>query len=221
MAAENCDIHEGDTIAVWGCGPVGLFAIWIALKLGAGKVIAIDRVPERLRLAREHLSAETLNYEEVDIPERLKELTGGRSPDAYIDAVGSEAHRVSMDHWVDMVKEKMLLATDRGHVLRQAIYSCRKGGMVSVPGVYGGALMKSRSDRHSVKLCRFAWGRRTFISICLGCSITYLTMRSTRHFLSHTACRLRRQQTCIGSFRTKKPIASRLCFPHRSNTETA
>jgi threonine dehydrogenase-like Zn-dependent dehydrogenase len=142
MAAENCDIQEGDTIAVWGCGPVGLFAIWSALKLGAGKVIAIDRVPERLRLAREHLGAETLNYEEVDIPERLNELTGGRGPDACIDAVGSEAHGVSMDHWVDMVKEKMLLATDRGHVLRQAIYSCRKGGTVSVPGVYGGFLDK-------------------------------------------------------------------------------
>lgn len=142
MAAENCDIQSGDTVAVWGCGPVGQFAIWSAYKLGAAKVIGIDRVPERLRLAREHLKAETVNYEEVDVFTTLQEMTSGRGPDACIDAVGSEAHGTSLDAWYDLAKEKVMLATDRGHVLRQIIHSCRKGGTVSIPGVYGGFLDK-------------------------------------------------------------------------------
>lgn len=142
MAAENCDIHEGDTVAVWGCGPVGQFAIWSAAKLGAAKVIAIDRFPERLRLAETHERVHTLNYEQVDVFESLKELTAGRGPDACIDAVGSEAHGTSLDHWYDLVKNKVFAETDRGHVLRQVIHSCRKGGTVSLPGVYGGFLDK-------------------------------------------------------------------------------
>lgn len=142
MAADNCDIQEGDTVAVWGCGPVGQFAIWSAVKMGAGKVIAIDRFPERLRLARTHERVETLNYEEVDVFETLKHMTAGRGPDACIDAVGSEAHGTSLDHWYDLVANKLMLETDRGHVLRQVINSCRKGGTVSIPGVYGGFLDK-------------------------------------------------------------------------------
>ena len=146
MAAENCDIREGDTVAIWGCGPVGLFAIWSALKLGAGKVIAIDRIDERLRLAdAQHVAdgrVKTLNYEKVDVFESLKEETAGRGPDSCIDAVGSEAHGTSLDHWYDLVKNKLLLETDRGHVLRQVLHSCRKGGTVSIPGVYGGILDK-------------------------------------------------------------------------------
>jgi len=159
MAAENCDIQPGDTVAVWGCGPVGQFAIWSAIKLGAGKVIAIDRFPERLRLAREYAGAETLNYEEVDLFEALKEKTGGRGPDACIDAVGTDAHGVSLDHWYDILKEKLMLETDRGHVLRQAIHSCRKGGVVSIPGVYGGFLDKVPVGAAFGKALRFRMGQ--------------------------------------------------------------
>jgi len=142
MAAENCNIKEGDTVAVWGCGPVGQFAMWSARKLGAGRVIGIDRFPERLRLAREYTGATTINYEEVDVFETLQEMTSGRGPDACIDAVGSEAHGLTLDAWYDLAKEKMMLATDRGHVVRQVIHSCRKGGTVSIPGVYGAFLDK-------------------------------------------------------------------------------
>ncbi len=140
MAAENCDIKEGagQTVAVWGCGPVGLFAIKSAFLLGAEQVIAIDRFPERLRLAEEW-GAETLNYSEIpDLIEVLKELTGGRGPDACIDAVGMEGHGVSLDALTDEVKQAMKVETGRPIALRQAIQACRKGGIVSVPGVYGG-----------------------------------------------------------------------------------
>ena len=142
MAAENCDIQPGDTIAVWGCGPVGLFAIKSAYLLGAERVIAIDQVPERLQMAKEQANAEVVNLGEVEVIETLKEMTGGRGPDACIDAVGLEAHGVSVDAIYDRVKAAALLATDRPHVLREAIQVCRKGGTVSIPGVYGGLLDK-------------------------------------------------------------------------------
>jgi len=142
MAAENCGIEEGDTVAVWGCGPVGQFAIWSAYKLGAAQVIGIDRFPERLRLARDYCNAKTINYEESDVFETLMEWTSGRGPDACIDAVGSEAHGTSLDSWYDLAKEKLNLVSDRGHVLREVIKACRKGGTVSIPGVYGGYLDK-------------------------------------------------------------------------------
>ena len=141
MAAENCDISEGDTIAVWGCGPVGLFAIASARLLGAGRVIAIDRFPERLRKARE-AGAETLNYESTDILSALKEMTGGRGPDACIDAVGMEAHLHGPVGAYDRVKQALRLETDRPSALREAIMACRNGGTLSVPGVYGGLLDK-------------------------------------------------------------------------------
>lgn len=142
MAAENCNIQPGDTVAVWGCGPVGQFAIKSAYLLGAERVIAIDQIPERLRMAREQGKAETLNFAEVDVFEQLKEMTGGLGPDACIDAVGLEAHGTSPDAIYDRVKAAMYLATDRAHALRQAINACRKGGTVSIPGVYGGFLDK-------------------------------------------------------------------------------
>lgn len=142
MAAENCDIEPGDTIAIWGCGPVGQFAIQSAWMLGAGRVIAIDNVPERLALARQAGEAETLNFADEDIFDALKEMTGGRGPDRCIDAVGMEAHGTSPDAVLDRVKAAAYLATDRPHVLRQAIHACRKGGTVSVPGVYGGFVDK-------------------------------------------------------------------------------
>jgi threonine dehydrogenase-like Zn-dependent dehydrogenase len=142
MAAENCNIQRGDTVAVWGCGPVGQFAIRSAYMLGADHVIAIDRIPERLQMARTQHQATVLDYQEVDVSEALHDLTGGRGPDACIDAVGMEAHGTSIDALYDRAKMAMFLATDRLHALRQAIQACRKGGTVSIPGVYGGLLDK-------------------------------------------------------------------------------
>ncbi|HEX6090252.1 MAG TPA: zinc-dependent alcohol dehydrogenase [Gemmatimonadales bacterium] len=143
MAAENCDIEPGDTVAVWGCGPVGQFAIVSAFLLGAGRVIAIDRFPYRLEMARKHTKAETINYEEVgDLSEALKELTGGRGPDRCIDAVGLEAHSPGFHGAYDRAKQAMRLESDRPSALREAIVNCRSGGTVSVPGVYGGLLDK-------------------------------------------------------------------------------
>jgi len=144
MAAENAEIEPGDTVAVWGCGPVGQFTIQSAWMFGAGRVIAIDRVPERLRMAEIHGRAETINFEETDgVYDRLMEMTGGRGPDRCIDAVGAEAHGTgSFDAVLDKAKASLMLGTDRPHVLREAIMCCRKGGTVSVPGVYVGLLDK-------------------------------------------------------------------------------
>jgi threonine dehydrogenase-like Zn-dependent dehydrogenase len=139
MAAENCDIQPGDTVAVWGCGPVGQFAIASANLLGAERVIGIDRFSERLQMASKKAGAtETINYEQTDVYETLMEITGGLGPDACIDAVGLEAHMPGVIGAYDRVKQAMMLESDRPHVLRQAIMACRKGGTVSVPGVYGG-----------------------------------------------------------------------------------
>jgi threonine dehydrogenase-like Zn-dependent dehydrogenase len=143
MAAENCDIQPGDTIAVWGCGPVGQFAIASAFLLGAERVIAIDRFPERLEMAAANSAAETLNYEDEDhLFEALREMTGGRGPDACIDAVGMEAHGTGIVAAYDQAKQAMMLETDRPLALREAILACRNGGTVSVPGVYGGFIDK-------------------------------------------------------------------------------
>ncbi len=141
MAAENCDIGPGDVVAIWGCGPVGLFAIQSAYLLGAERVIAIDRFPERLRLAGQ-LKAETINYEEINVLEALKQLTGGRGPDACIDAVGMEAHGVGMVAAYDTIKQAVRLESDRPIALREALMACRNGGTVSIPGVYGGFVDK-------------------------------------------------------------------------------
>jgi threonine dehydrogenase-like Zn-dependent dehydrogenase len=137
MAAENCDIEPGDTIAVWGCGPVGLFCIQSAFLMGAHRVIAIDHHPHRLDLAKS-MGAETLNYHDVKVREALHAMTGGIGPDAVIDAVGLESHGFTIDNVLDAVKATVKLGTDRPHVLREVILACRKGGRVSVPGVYGG-----------------------------------------------------------------------------------
>lgn len=142
MAAENCDIKPGHVVAVWGCGPVGQFAMQSAYLLGAEHVIAIDRFPERLRMAREQSKADTLNYEEVDIADALKEMTGGRGPHACIDAVGMEAHGMGMIGAYDRAKQVMNLETDRPNALREALMACRNGGTVSIPGVYGGYVDK-------------------------------------------------------------------------------
>ena len=137
MAAENADIEDGDTVAVWGCGPVGLFAIQSAFILGAHRVIAIDHYPTRLKLAKE-MGADILDYNEVDVRAALTEMTGGIGPDAVIDCVGMESHGIAIDNIMDTVKAHTFLTTERPHALRQAILACRKGGRVSIPGVYGG-----------------------------------------------------------------------------------
>src|SRR5829696_7502933 len=143
MAAENCDIQEGETVAVWGAGPVGQFAVKSAFMLGAEQVALIDHYEDRLELARqENENLMTINFDKEEVYDRLLELTGGRGPDSCIDAVGLEAHGTSPDALLDYAKAAVYLATDRPHALRQAIYCCRKGGTVSVPGVYGGFLDK-------------------------------------------------------------------------------
>jgi threonine dehydrogenase-like Zn-dependent dehydrogenase len=139
MAAENADIEKGDTVAVWGCGPVGQFAIQSAWMLGAGRVIAIDRVPERLRMAQKYGKAEVINFDEVTVYDKLQEMTKGRGPDRVIDAVGCEAHHAgAIDAVYDKAKTLIGLGTDRAHAIREAIMCCRKAGTVSIPGVYIG-----------------------------------------------------------------------------------
>lgn len=141
MAAENAMIEPGDTVAVWGCGPVGLFAVQSAVLQGAETVIAIDHHPHRLELAA-GFGAKTINFEQTHVLEALMEMTGGIGPDAVIDAVGMEAHGFSPDNVVDVIKQNIGPAADRGHAFRSALLACRKGGRVSVPGVYGGMLDK-------------------------------------------------------------------------------
>ena len=143
MAAENAEIAEGDTVAIWGGGPVGQLTIQCAWMLGAGRVILIEHVPERLAMGRTMGKAETIDFLNEDVYERLQEMTGGRGPDRCIDAVGAEAHGTgSFDAVLDKAKAAVKLGTDRPHVLRQAIFACRKGGTVSMPGVYVGLLDK-------------------------------------------------------------------------------
>ena len=143
MGAEMCDIQRGDTIAVWGCGPVGLFAIKSAFLLGAERVIAIDRFDYRLEMARSKCGAETVNYEQVEsVSETLKEMTAGRGPDACIDAVGLEAHGHGFEYLVDRTKQAVGMETDRPIAVREAIMACRNGGTISIIGVYGGLVDK-------------------------------------------------------------------------------
>ncbi len=137
MAAENAEIEKGDTVAVWGCGPVAQFTIQSAWMLGAGRVIAIDTVPERLEMARTHGNAETIDFMEGDVVEKLIDMTDGRGPDRCIDAVGAEAHASQpAKRVVDKALETLHLQANRPHALASAIQACRKGGTVSVPGVY-------------------------------------------------------------------------------------
>lgn len=143
MGAEMCDIRPSDVVAIWGAGPVGLFAAASARMLGAAKVIVIDRVEFRLELARRETGAETINYEHTDVREALEHLTGGRGPDACIDAVGMEAHHDNPAiHAYDRIKQATRLETERPHALRQAIMSVRNGGTLSIIGVYGGMMDK-------------------------------------------------------------------------------
>jgi threonine dehydrogenase-like Zn-dependent dehydrogenase len=143
MAAENCNIQPGDTVAVWGAGPVGLFAMKSAWLLGAGRVIAIDAVPGRLRKAHADCQAEVIDRRTADVLEVLDEMTAGRGPDSCIDAVGMEAHGATwLEHAYDRAKQALMISTDRPSVLREMMMACRKGGTLSIPGVYGGLLDK-------------------------------------------------------------------------------
>lgn len=141
MAIENAQIEPGDTVAIWGCGPVGLFAVQCAFVMGAERVIAIDHFPNRLELAR-GFGAEAINFEETQVYEALQDMTGGIGPDATVDCVGLEAHGAFADNVLDQIKVSTFLGTDRGHVIRQIIMATRKGGRVSMPGVYGGFVDK-------------------------------------------------------------------------------
>ncbi|KRR27647.1 zinc-dependent alcohol dehydrogenase [Bradyrhizobium retamae] len=142
QAAVQCDIQPTDTVAIWGCGPVGQMTVRSAVLLGAERVIAIDRLPERLSMAKAG-GAITINFEEESVVERLNELTGGKGPEKCIDAVGLEAHATgSVDSIYDRAKQAMMLETDRPHVLREMMYVCRPAGVLSIPGVYGGLLDK-------------------------------------------------------------------------------
>lgn len=142
QAAEQCNIHQGDTVAVWGAGPVGLLAMKSAAHMGAAKIVAIDKNPERLEMAFNHCQAETLNFEEDDVVEALHSMTGGRGPDSCIDAVGMESEGIGIEAVYDTVKQTLRLESDRPIALRQAIKACRKGGTISIPGVYGGFVDK-------------------------------------------------------------------------------
>lgn len=137
MGAENAEIKPDDTVAVWGCGPVGLFAIQSALVMGASKVIAIDHYPHRLELAKQ-LGAEVIDFRKTDVREALMEMSGGIGCDAVIDAVGMEAHGFAIDNMIDIAKQKVGIGADRASALKQAILAVRPGGRVSIPGVYGG-----------------------------------------------------------------------------------
>jgi threonine dehydrogenase-like Zn-dependent dehydrogenase len=142
QAAVQCDIEPADTVAIWGAGPVGQFAIRSAILLGAKQVVSIDRVPERLEMARAAGAIPT-NFDDESVLERLKELTQGRGPEKCIDAVGMESHATrSFDAIYDRAKQAMMLETDRPHVLREMIYVCRPAGVLSIPGVYGGLIDK-------------------------------------------------------------------------------
>ncbi|MBC7808785.1 MAG: glutathione-dependent formaldehyde dehydrogenase [Akkermansiaceae bacterium] len=158
MAAENCAIEPGDTVAIWGAGPVGLFAIKSAFLLGAERVFAIDRFPERLALAQA-AGAEAINYEEVSLQDELRARTGNMGPDHCIDAVGMEAHGISPDAIYDKVTQLMRLNSDRAHVFREAIIACRKGGTVSLPGVYGGLVDKVPMGAAHAKGLTFKMGQ--------------------------------------------------------------
>ena len=142
QAAVQCDIQRSDTVAIWGAGPVGQMAIRSAILLGANQVIAIDRLPERLSMA-EAAGATTINFDDESVIERLNDLTGGKGPEKCVDAVGMEAHATShVDALYDRVKQATMMESDRAHVLREMIYVCRPGGVLSVPGVYGGLIDK-------------------------------------------------------------------------------
>ena len=184
MAAENAEIEEGDTVAVWGCGPVGLFAIQSALVMGAGKVIAIDEYPTRLNLARQ-LGAEVIDFKQTRVLEALMEMSGGLGPDAVIDAVGMEAHGFAPDTILDNMKQTIGIGADSAHALREAILAVRKGGRVSIPGVYGGFLDKFPLGALMEKGLQVRTGQTHVQSICEDSSAASGGRIDTTFLISH------------------------------------
>lgn len=181
MAAEMCDIKPGDTIAIWGCGPVGQFSIRSAFLLGAERVIAIDRFPERLEMARNG-GAETINYMEQDVYDSLMESTGGRGPDACIDAVGMEGHAPGLTYAYDRLKQAMMLESDRPYALREAIMACRNGGTISVIGVYGGFIDKFPMGSFMNRSLTMRTGQaHTCSATCARCWTAFRTVRLILH----------------------------------------
>jgi threonine dehydrogenase-like Zn-dependent dehydrogenase len=181
MGAEMCSITPGDTIAVWGCGPVGLFAIKSAFLLGAERVIAIDRFGYRLEMARSACGAETINYEDVDsVSETLIEMTAGRGPDACIDAVGLEAHGHGLEYLYDRAKQALMMESDRPIALREAIMACRNGGTVSVIGVYSGLVDKFPLGTIMNRALTIRAGSATSIATCDRSSSVFRAARSIR-----------------------------------------
>jgi threonine dehydrogenase-like Zn-dependent dehydrogenase len=159
QAAENGKIQGGDVVAIWGCGPVGQFCIQSAWLLGAERVIAIDQVPERLAMAAQHGRAETIDFSKASVLESLQQMTGGRGPDVCIDAVGMEAHGLAADAIMDKALQLARMESDRPHVLREMIMACRKGGHLSIPGVYGGIIDKFNFGAAFAKGLTFKMGQ--------------------------------------------------------------
>lgn len=203
MAAENAEIEPGDTVAVWGAGPVGQMAIQAAWMFGAGRVISIDRVPERLALSAGPGKADTINFDEEHVKERLDEMTAGRGPDRCIDAVGCEAHaHGSFDAVLDKAKKTWKLGTDRAHVLREAILCCRTAGTLSVPGVYVGMIDK------------FPFGAAMSKGLTIKSGQTHV-QRYTQRLLDRSR---RGRSTRRSSSRTARPCPMRRSCTRRSAT---
>ena len=209
MGAELCDIQDGDVVAVWGAGPVGQFAMDSARVLGAARVIAIDDVGYRLEMAASQ-GYQTINYSDTDVRSALLELTGGRGPDKCIDAVGMEAtHGAAHVQLYDRVKQAVRSETDRPHALRQAIMSCRSGGIVSVIGVYGGFIDKFPAGAWMNRALTLRPASATSSGTCGRCWSGSSAGRSTRRGSSPTACRWRRHRTATTSSRTSGTVARR------------
>jgi threonine dehydrogenase-like Zn-dependent dehydrogenase len=213
MAADFCNIQSGDTIAVWGCGPVGQFAIASAFLLGAGRVIAIDTVPERLALARDR-GAETIDFKEIGVYDYIQELTKGRGADACIDAVGTEPETTSsFAAVVDRIKVATFMGTDRPHVLRQAIQCCRNFGTVSIVGIYGGLLDNLPMGSAINRSLTFRMGQTPCSITCPCCWNGFRMARSIRASLSRTALPWRTGRTSTRRSAIKKTAAPKwLCF---------
>jgi threonine dehydrogenase-like Zn-dependent dehydrogenase len=209
MAAENCQIKPGDTVAVWGCGPVGQFAIKSAFLLGAERVIAIDRFQERLNLAATQGGAETLNYSEVDVLDALREMTGGEGPDSCIDAVGLEAHGTTLDAWYDRAKTSMFMhRTVRTPFARRSTPAAKAAPYRSLASMADGST-SFRWARRSPRVSRSRWARPTCTSTCRCCSSASNAATSTPRSSSHIASALKTPLACTARSGTRTMRASR------------
>jgi threonine dehydrogenase-like Zn-dependent dehydrogenase len=209
QAAAQCEIEPTDTVAIWGAGPVGQMAARSALLLGARQVVVIDRVPERLAMARA-AGTTTIDFKEESVLDRLRDLTQGKGPEKCIGAVGMESHATrSFDALYDRAKQAVMLETDRPHVLRDMIYVCRPAGTLSVPGVYGGLIDKIPFGAAMNRASPGAWARPTSTVGSTICCAAFRMDRSIRRLSSRTACVRRTAPRCIKRSETKKMAVSR------------